>query len=312
MKTASVSRLRSRASRGVILLIALPLVVSVSAAWDNDTPGHGLYCTRLNDPFNRDNGIRNCQLYLQIVDQSAQLQKVNAALEKSNHVKSEFLSVMSHEFKTPLNVIMGYVSLMQEGFLGAVTEEQIKGLEEVIRCSDDLMALVMSMLQAGSIEAETAQFEREEVGLTELLGDLRSEFSVPEGKPIDLVWENSANLPVVKTDGKKLKCILSHLLDNAIKFTERGRVIISSKILPDPGRVEFRIADTGIGIPEEAIAGIIEQFQQLDSSITRSYTGAGLGLFIAKKFSELLGGQISVSTKLGEGPTFTLTLPVKT
>lgn len=254
--------------------------------------------------------IHNSQLYLQTLEQTAQLRKANAALGKSNRVKSEFLSAMSHEFKTPLNVIMGYAGMMQDGFLGAITEEQRKGLEEVMRCSDDLMGLVMSMLHAASLETDAVDLRREEVGLTELLGDLRSEFRVPEGKPIDLVWDYPANLPIVKTDGEKLKCVLANLIDNAVKFTERGRVIISSKSLPEPGMVEFRIADTGIGIPEKAVAEVFEQFQQLDSSITRTYDGAGLGLYIAKKFSELLGAQISVSTELGKGSTFTLTFPM--
>lgn len=139
---------------------------------------------------------------------------------------------------------------------------------------------------------------------------LRSEFRVPQGKRIDLVWDYPADLPIVKTDGEKLKCVLANLIDNAVKFTERGQVIISSKNLPEPGMVEFRIADTGIGIPENAVAHVFEQFEQLDSSITRTYDGAGLGLYIAKKFSELLGAQISVSTELGKGSTFTLTFPM--
>ena len=254
--------------------------------------------------------IHNWRLYSQTIEQRSQLHKANIAAETSDRIKSDFLNVVSHEFKTPLSVIMGYAGMMQDGLLGSITDEQGKALEEVLRSSDELMALVMSMLQAGRIDAEAVEVRREDLRPTVLLEELRSEFCDPGGKGLTLVWDCPADLPVVRTDGKKLKYVLANLIDNAVKFTECGRVIVSSRSLPEAGTIEFQISDTGMGIPRTAVPEVFREFQQLDGSITRAHDGLGLGLYIAKKYSELLGGRISVASEPGRGSTFTLSLPV--
>jgi signal transduction histidine kinase len=124
------------------------------------------------------------------------------------------------------------------------------------------------------------------------------------------VWDYPLNLPNIKTDGEKLKYVLRNLIDNAVKFTDCGQIKVSSRALPENKKVEFEIRDTGVGIPSEALPAVFDKFQQLDSSVTRTYAGLGLGLYIAKKFTELLGGELSVSTEVGKGSTFTVALPV--
>ena len=240
----------------------------------------------------------------------AELRRANVALEKSNRVKSDLLGVMSHEFRTPLNLIVGYAGMLKEGCLGAISEEQQKALERILTSADDLFALVMSLLQAAGIEANSVQLKREEVGLSKLLAQLKATLRLPPNSELELVWDYPADLPVVTTDGEKLKHVLRHLIDNAVKFTPRGQIKVSSHALPEDKKVEFEISDSGIGIPREALPAVFEKFQQLDSSVSRPSPGLGLGLYVAKKFTELLGGELSVSTELGKGSTFTVVLPV--
>jgi signal transduction histidine kinase len=240
----------------------------------------------------------------------AKIRQATAALEKSNREKADLLSIMSHEFRTPLNLIMGYAGMLKEGCLGTISEEQHKALERILTSADDLFALVMNLLQAAGIEANAVQLKREPVGVSRLLAQLKATLRLPSDREFDLVWDYPADLPVVTTDGEKLKHVLRHLIDNAVKFTPRGQIKVSSRALPEDKKLEFEISDTGIGIPKEALSAVFEKFQQLDSSATRPYTGLGLGLYVAKNFTELLGGELSVSTELGKGSTFTVALPV--
>jgi len=124
-----------------------------------------------------------------------------------------------------------------------------------------------------------------------------------------LVWELRTDLPTVYADRGKLRHILENLINNAIKFTDQGTVTISARHLASKRAMEFRVADTGIGIPKELLPSIFERFRQVDSSDTRVYGGVGLGLYIVKKYAILLGGTINVESKLGQGSTFALRVP---
>jgi signal transduction histidine kinase len=126
---------------------------------------------------------------------------------------------------------------------------------------------------------------------------------------MELVWDYPAELPNIETDGSKLRQILQNIINNAIKFTEKGAVTTSVRYLPDAKKVEFVVADTGIGIARDETPYIFERFHQVDSSQTRSFEGVGLGLYIVKEFTALLGGKISVESELDKGSTFTLTIP---
>jgi signal transduction histidine kinase len=254
--------------------------------------------------------LENARLYRRTLAQSAALDQANQALARSNRTRSDLLSIMSHEFRTPLNLIVGYAGMLKEGSLGKITAEQQKASERILTSSDDLLALVMTLLEAAAIEANDVRLKCEAVGLSRLLAQLKADLRVPRDKELEIVWDYPADLPVVMTDGGKLKQVLHNLIDNAVKFTDRGRIQVSSRPLPQGKQVQFEIFDTGVGIPSEALPIIFEKFQQLDSSVTRPYAGLGLGLYIAKKFTELLGGELSVSTELGKGSKFTVALPV--
>ena len=245
-----------------------------------------------------------------IQQSNADLQSTNSELVKANKAKDEFLSIMSHELKTPLNVIMGYAELARTDTLPAIGLKPEEAVNKILIHSKDLLHMVDEILQATRIEAGAARAVVEDVNLTAFLDDLRISCDNPTTKALTLIWNYQHDLPATRTDRDKLKHILQNLIANAIKFTPEGSVTVSARHLADRKIVEFKVADTGIGIPPELLASIFERFRQIDASNTRTYGGVGLGLFIVKRFAEMLGGRITVDSKPEQGSTFTLTLPV--
>jgi signal transduction histidine kinase/FixJ family two-component response regulator len=248
--------------------------------------------------------IHNARLYEEIKTQVVEL-------EKSNKIKDEFLSVISHELRTPLNVSIGYMSVVKDGLYGEVNSQQKEALGKALRHSDDLLQMINAILMVRNVESDTGQLKPGEVSLQALLDELKSEYSVPSEKTISLIWDDACDLPVAKTDRAKLKHILQSIINNAIKFTQKGHVAVATRYILDANTVEFRISDTGIGIPEEKLPFIFERFRQLDSSKTRKYAGMGLGLFIVKNFTEMLGGEITVESELDKGSSFTIRIPTQ-
>jgi PAS domain S-box-containing protein len=246
--------------------------------------------------------IQNSQLYEQTKQQAIDL-------EKANKVKDEFLGVMSHELRTPLNVIAGYTKIVQDGVLGDVNAEQANALDKVTRHSNELLVMVNSIMDATKIEAGGVIVECDELPLSEFLDELKLLYEYPLGKDVSLRWHYASCLPVIRTDRDKLKHILQNLINNALKFTEAGHVTVSARHVTGANRFELIVADSGIGIASEDLPLVFEKFRQLDASKTRSQGGVGLGLHIVKTFSEVLGGKVSVASRIGEGTIFTVTLP---
>lgn len=255
--------------------------------------------------------IHNSQLYEQIKKQAEELQKANRA-------KTEFLGVMSHELRTPISAIIGYTGMIQERALGAINSEQDRTLKRVTWHANELLALMNTILEASRMEVEEVKAEMHEVNLRRFLDELRLAYTFPLDRDLTLIWDYPPVLPVIKTDSRKLRHILQNLINNAIKFTPKGQVSVSARIreVPRPRErgakpvqfVEFKVADTGIGIPKEALSAIFDKFQQVDASGSRSHSGVGLGLYIVKKFTELLGGKVEVVSQLGKGSTFVVTI----
>ena len=249
-------------------------------------------------------------------------------LEKSNRVKDEFLSVMSHELRTPLNVVVGYSGMIMDGMLGEVNEKQKEAMEKIIRRTYDQLAMVNNILYATVLETEKIKIESHELSLEDFITQLKSAYAAPINKELVFNWEYPAEPLLIKTDSTKLKQILQNLIDNALKFTDKGSITVSAQIRQQsegnrqqlsaltpsasslsPRWVEFAVADTGAGIPKEALPIIFDKFRQVDSSETRSFGGVGMGLYIVKKFTELLGGQVEVESEAGKGSTFTVRIP---
>jgi len=229
----------------------------------------------------------------------------------ANSAKNEFLGVMSHELRTPLNTIVGLTQMVEEGMLGEINAEQEKALAKVTSRSRDLLGMITDILEATGIEAGAVKVEIQEVSLEVLFNELRSIHEVPMNKELILKWDYPSDLSSMKTDKEKLKHILQNLINNAIKFTNRGNVTISARRIPESKAVEFKVTDTGIGIGKEHLPYIFEMFRQADSSDTRPYGGSGVGLYIVKNFTDLLGGTVEVESEPGKGSTFTVTLPSK-
>jgi len=254
--------------------------------------------------------IHNAQLYEQTIKLAAGLKEEADKLEKANKIKDEFLSVMSHELRTPLNVVVGYSGMMLDGMLGEINQQQKEALQKIINRAADQLTLVNNILYATVLEVEKIKIESHEVDLKDFLHDLNSGYDILTSRDLIIKFEHPSELPVIRTDGQKLKQILQNLIDNAVKFTERGTITISARYIPEAKAVEFKVADTGIGISKDHLPLIFDKFRQVDSSETRLYGGVGMGLYIVGKFTELLGGTIGLESELGKGSTFTVTIPL--
>jgi len=199
--------------------------------------------------------------------------------------------------------------MMQDGALGEIQSEQEAALRVIEKQTQDLLSMINSILDATKMGAGSIYLEREEIDLAALLDELQQTYKIPLKKDLTLVWACGDPLPRIQSDGGKLRRILQNLINNAIKFTDHGRVTISARHLPEIRSVEFQVADTGIGIPKEIQPLIFDRFHQADSSDTRRHGGVGLGLYIVNTFTRLLGGTVEVESVPGKGSTFTVRLP---
>jgi signal transduction histidine kinase len=199
--------------------------------------------------------------------------------------------------------------VLYDKMLGDINQKQEEALRNGLRYCNDLLGMITSILEVRRMEAEDVKLQSQMVNLDDILDDLRSIYDVPLNKELSLIWDHPCKLPPIRTDSGKLRHILQNLINNAMKFTEKGNVTISTRCLPETRTVEFKVTDTGIGIPKEALPFIFEMFRQLDGSESRTHGGVGLGLYIVKKFTEMLGGKIDVESEPGKGSTFTVTIP---
>lgn len=232
-------------------------------------------------------------------------------LERANRLKSEFVATMSHELRTPLNVIMGYNEILLDGAFGSVNAEQTNVLRRVDQSAKTLLELVNATLDMSRLESGRVELERSEVDLPGLIREIDTEVREFQDTKhaVRFAWEIETPLPHLVTDVLKLKVVLKNLIGNAIKFTERGKIVVH--VRPHRGGIEFSVTDTGIGIAAADQPLIFEPFRQVDSSNTRRYGGVGLGLYIVHRLGELLGGTISVESERGSGSTFRVWLPTE-
>jgi signal transduction histidine kinase len=170
--------------------------------------------------------------------------------------------------------------------------------------------LINTVLQVSNIETEPLHLELRELDVWDFLSELRASYDSPMGADLRLVWDYPQDFPSVQADRLKLRHIIENLIDNAIKFTERGTVTISARYLNSRKALEFKVSDTGVGIAEEQIPTIFQRFRRGgETSAGAPRSGIGLGLYVVKKYLELLGGEIRVESGAGRGSTFTVRIP---
>jgi CheY-like chemotaxis protein/signal transduction histidine kinase len=245
------------------------------------------------------------------LEQSAvSLEQKAQELSRASQYKSDFLANMSHELRTPLNSLLILSKLLGDNPDGNLSADQVKFARTIESSGNDLLTLINDILDLSKIEAGHVKIQPEPLTMQRLVGDLRQIFTpVAEQRGLAFEITLAPGAPErIETDRMRIEQVLRNLLSNAFKFTESGTVRLG--IAPaGKGRVSFAVADTGIGISPEQQEAIFGAFQQADSAISRKYGGTGLGLSISRELARLLGGSIGLASTLGEGSTFTLTLP---
>ncbi|KPN10637.1 response regulator [Xanthomonas arboricola] len=240
-----------------------------------------------------------------------QLVRNSNELSTASRYKSEFLANMSHELRTPLNSALILAKLLSDNKDGTLSPEQVKYAQAILSSNNDLLALINDILDLSKIEAGHVELADETVATSSVLQRLRETFEPlarQKGLALQLAAESDAPTQLV-VDSQRLQQILKNLLANAIKFTEHGSVSLSIQA-HTPGRVLFKVNDTGIGIVHEQTEVIFEAFRQADGSTRRRYGGTGLGLSISRDLAQRMGGSIRVDSQPGRGSCFTLELPI--
>ena len=248
----------------------------------------------------------------ELAEQNELLRRQHIELEQASALKSQFLANMSHEFRTPLNAMLGYTSMLLQGVAGSLEPPVKRQLGRIESNGRHLLTIINEILDISRIEAGRMPLQGSTFKVPDLVAEVRAEL-----EPIILRSKLTVTLDVprdvkpITSDRQKVKQILLNLLSNALKFTPAGSVTIAASYNATARMVAIAVQDSGVGIAPEDQAKVFEDFRQLDSSPARGYGGTGLGLSICRRLSQMLGGSIELESVLGEGSTFTLQLPAR-
>jgi len=243
---------------------------------------------------------------------TTELEQANIDLKKLDELRSTFLANMSHELRTPLNSIIGYTDLLSDRIDGDITEEQEKSLTKVHKNAKNLLTLINEILDMSRIESGRVELDLSAVDVQDIIQTTISSLEpMANKKTLIIDTDFDENLPLTYADPDRVRQVVTNLPHNAIKFTSKGRIILSVRRSQTPKLVEVCISDTGMGIREKDFDKLFDMFTPLDISATRPYGGVGLGLSICKGLVEMQGGNIWVESKYGEGSKFYFTLPLK-
>jgi K+-sensing histidine kinase KdpD len=245
--------------------------------------------------------VQNAELF-------AEAQEARAAAEYANRAKSAFLATMSHELRTPLNAIIGFTRIVRRKSDEVLPDKQKENLDKVLSSAEHLLDLINTVLDIAKIEAGKMDVQASSFSINALVDQCFNTAHPLVRSSVRFEKQNDETLPLVHSDQNKIKQIILNLLSNAAKFTHEGSIRV--RVHHENSSFKIDVVDTGIGMSEEALGKIFEEFQQADSSTTREYGGTGLGLSISRRLARLLGGDLTVTSEVGKGSMFTLALPL--
>jgi signal transduction histidine kinase len=241
----------------------------------------------------------------------AELDDKTAALNQALELKSRFLSYMSHEFRTPLTSITSLTNMLISRLDGPLGVEQARQVEFIRSSVLDLTEMVNDLLDLAKVDAGRISIAPEWFEMVDLFSALRGMFKpIVANMSVSLTFDEPKAVPRLYTDDQKLSQILRNFISNSLKFTSQGEVRVSAQ-LTEAGEVEFAVHDTGIGIAPEHLTMLFADFVQIDTRLQRRLRGTGLGLSLARKFAELLGGRVGAESQLGIGSRFWVIIPVQ-
>jgi signal transduction histidine kinase len=241
----------------------------------------------------------------------AELDDNAVRLREASELKSRFLSYMSHEFRTPLGAIRSIARILLDRLDGPLTDEQQRQVAFIQSSATELSDMVDDLLDLAKVEAGRVTISPAWFDMVDLFSALRGMFKpILSSESVSLIFEEPTGVPPVYSDDKKLSQILRNFISNALKFTPRGEVRVTAQ-LAGTDRVTFAVTDTGIGIAEEYLGEIFLEFVQVEGPIQKRLRGSGLGLSLSKKLAEVLGGDVGVTSTLGAGSTFWVTIPLE-
>jgi signal transduction histidine kinase len=227
--------------------------------------------------------------------------------QEADRIKTEMLATVSHELKTPLTSLLGYIELILDGSYGGISDDQRHALGRVLSSSRILQHAISRMLDASRIEFGYEKLRCEEFDINALFDDLRPDFT--GGAALTIRWPQASGIPPLRTDADKLRAIVRNLAENAVKYTPQGLVTVEARWDAQRDDVEICVSDTGIGIPDGELEGIFEAFRQGSNRDRFATVGVGLGLYIVQRLVQRLGGEVVVDSRLDRGSTFTVRVP---
>jgi signal transduction histidine kinase len=241
----------------------------------------------------------------------AELDENAVQLREAADLKSRFLSYMSHEFRTPLASITSVADILMGELDGPLTVEQRRQLNFVQGSVRELTEMVDDLLDLAKVEAGRISISPEWFEMVDLFSALRGMFRPIVGSStVALILEEPQSVPRIFTDDQKLSQILRNFISNALKFTPEGEVRVTARTMPGE-MIEFAVKDTGIGIDKDHLPALFSDFVQIDTRIQKRLRGTGLGLSLARKFAELLGGKVAVESEVGVGSRFSVLIPIR-
>ena len=294
--------------------LAIALDVTERKAYECEIERYREHLQDLVDERTRELASANArldQINEELVNANEELLHANVELELATRAKSQFLANMSHELRTPMNSVIGFSAILSQGMVGPLTAEQLKQIDMINRAGKHLLALINDILDLSKVEAGAVSVVQERFEASELVREVAETLRpLAAQKEIELVVEGVDQSVEIESDCGKVRQILLNLAGNAVKFTDSGQVCISMEARGQDG-IAFVVSDTGPGIAEDDLERVFEAFAQVELPCGVTPKGTGLGLALSAEYARLLGGEVRVTSTVGQGSTFTLLIPAQ-